>query len=69
MQVHAPNLQHPDWRHSAIWSGVYRAILHPDVDVAAPVLLPVRLPVPRVCDSCHHMRGDHNRALLLSAMQ
>ena len=67
--VYEPSVQHPDWRHLAFWSSLHRALLHPHIHVATPVLLPLRLPVPRLCDSHHHLCRNHNRAVLLSALQ
>ena len=67
--VYEPCVQHPHWRHSAFWRCLHRALLHSHLHVAPPVLLPLRLPLPGVCDPSHHMRGNHHSAVLLPALQ
>eukprot|EP00242_Pyramimonas_sp_CCMP2087_P014958 CAMPEP_0198210540 /NCGR_PEP_ID=MMETSP1445-20131203/20506_1 /TAXON_ID=36898 /ORGANISM="Pyramimonas sp., Strain CCMP2087" /LENGTH=638 /DNA_ID=CAMNT_0043884623 /DNA_START=134 /DNA_END=2050 /DNA_ORIENTATION=+ len=67
--VHAPVSRHSHRRDSPFRRGLHRALLHPDVDVAAPVLLPVRVPFHRLRDSHRHLRGDLHRAVLLPVVQ
>jgi len=54
--------------HPALRRCLHRALLHPYLHLAPPVLLRLWLPLHRVCDPHHHVRGDHHRALLLPAL-
>mmetsp|Transcript_47563 Transcript_47563/g.122881 ORF Transcript_47563/g.122881 Transcript_47563/m.122881 type:complete len:237 (-) Transcript_47563:458-1168(-) len=52
--VHTAGLYGSRWRNLALWRRLHRAFLHHVVVVAAPVLLPLRLPGT----GAHHL-GDH----------
>ena len=67
--VHAAGVFDTDRRGAAVRRGVHRAVLHPDVDMAEPVLLHLRVPVFGVSDIGGDVRGDHDRAVLLPAVQ
>lgn len=67
--VYEPRVQRPDWRDPAVRCSLHRALLHPHVHVASPVLLPLWLPLPGVCHLGHHMCRDHHSAVLLPALQ
>ena len=56
-------------RCAAFRGGLHRTVLHPDVDLDAPLLLRVRLPAPGLRHPVHHVRRDHDCDVLLPAVR
>ena len=66
--VHEAHRVHPHGRHPPLRRHLHRALLHPLLDLAAQVLLPLWLPVHRVRHPDPHLRRDHHRDVLLPAL-
>mmetsp|Transcript_18095 Transcript_18095/g.36463 ORF Transcript_18095/g.36463 Transcript_18095/m.36463 type:complete len:237 (-) Transcript_18095:22-732(-) len=66
--VHAPHLLRACRWRAAVRCRVHRALLHPLLHLAAPVLLRLRLLARRASDPNHYLRGDHDCHVLLSAL-
>lgn len=67
--VHAARVFDSDWRSATIRRCIHRVVFHLDVNLAAPVLLHIRVLVPGVFDIAGDMCGDHDSAVLLPAVQ
>mmetsp|Transcript_12853 Transcript_12853/g.22179 ORF Transcript_12853/g.22179 Transcript_12853/m.22179 type:complete len:238 (-) Transcript_12853:364-1077(-) len=67
--VHAAGVLDPHRRHPSLRRRVHRAVLHPVLPVAPPVLLHVHFPLHRLRHPRPHLRRDHHRPLLLPALQ
>ena len=66
--VHAPRRVHPDGGHPALWCLLHRALLHLLRYLREPVLLPVRVPLPRLHHPRHLLLPDLHCDGLLSAL-
>ena len=67
--VHAASVFDSNWRSATFWRCIHRTVFHLDVDLAAPVLLYIRVLVPGVFDIAGDVCGDHDSPVLLPAVQ
>mmetsp|Transcript_42460 Transcript_42460/g.105740 ORF Transcript_42460/g.105740 Transcript_42460/m.105740 type:complete len:342 (+) Transcript_42460:1207-2232(+) len=67
--VHAARLLHHRRRRAALRRRLHRALLHPFVHLAPPVLLCLRLPAAGLHHPHHNMRRNHRRHVLLPALR
>ena len=67
--VHAPSGLHPHGWNPSVRSLLYRTLLHLLRDLWEPVLLPLRVPVPRVCHPGDLLLTDLDRDGLFPALR
>ena len=67
--VHAPSGLHPYGWNSSVRSLLHWTFLHLLRDLWEPVLLPLRVPVPRVCHPCDLLLTDLDRDGLFPALR
>lgn len=67
--VHELGPVHPDGGHPALWRRLHRTILRVLGHLAEPVLLPVRLPVPRLLHPRGQLWPDRHRDDVLPAVR
>ena len=67
--VHAPSGLHPHGWNPSVRSLLHWTLLHLLRDLWEPVLLPLRVPVPRVCHPCDLLLTDLDRDGLFPALR